>query len=185
MGSAAYFNYNVNRVFFLIKISFRVSFADFFPIFLMQSKIIFYYFKCPCSDLKFDPSIRNGSISVHSQSCKISYFDCVIAEFTRHTDVYSHELDYWILKWLVKSSPASFEKASVSSEAFFSRWGVKICQINYWALHVIPDFAKAHPHTLLHTWVVLSVCWLHLYTEIRYMHQFFKFCFLVLQTKIL
>lgn len=143
----------------------------------MQSKILFYYFKCPCRDLKFDLSIRNGNVSVHSQSCKISYFDCVIAEFTRHTDVYSHELDYWILKWLVKSSPASFEKASVSSEAFFSHWGVKICQINYWALHVIPDFAKAHPRTLLHMWVVLSVCWLYLYTEIRYMHHFFFFFF--------
>lgn len=142
----------------------------------MQSKIIFNYLSVLVEIWNLI-SIRNGSVSVHSQSCKISYFDCVIAEFTRHTDVYSHELDYWILKWLVKSSPASFEKASVSSEAFFSRWGVKICQINYWALHVIPDFAKAHPHTLLHMWVVLSVCWLYLYTEIRYMHQFFYFFF--------
>lgn len=124
----------------------------------------------PYTDLKFDTSIRNGSILAHSQSCKISYFDCVLAEFTRHTDVYIHELDYWILKWLVKSSPASFEKASVSSDAFFSLWGVKICQINYWALHAIPDFAKTHPCTLLHKWVVLLVCWLHLSTDVKHLH---------------
>lgn len=64
----------------------------------MQGKknINFFYFRRahPCRDVKFDLSTRNGSVSVHCQSCKISCFDCVIAEFTRHTDVYIHELDY-------------------------------------------------------------------------------------------
>lgn len=109
--------------FFLIKISFRVSFADFFPIFLMQSKIIFYYFKCPCRDLKFDPSIRNGSISVHSQSCKISYFDCVIAEFTRHTDVYSHELDYWIPQVISKIFTCQLWKSKCVFRSFLEPLG--------------------------------------------------------------
>lgn len=175
MVVVAYFNQNVKMILPTpVKMSPpRVLFADCFPKFFhaVWIKNIFYFKgEHSCRDLKFDLLIRSGSVSVHSKSCKISYFDCVIAEFTRHTDVYIHELDYWILKWLVKSSPASFEKASVSSEAFLSRWGVKICQINYWALHVIPDFAKAHPHTLLHTWVVLLVCWLHLCTEIKCVH---------------
>lgn len=96
MDSAAYFNQNIN--FFFPEKSSRVPFSSFLTYFSMQGKIriLFFYFQRehPCRAPKFDLSIRKGSNSERSQSCNISYFDCVIAEFTSHTDVYIHELDY-------------------------------------------------------------------------------------------